>query len=133
VRHHGQAALAEAAAAVRALLDAASLAACGDPAERAAAPLAHVLDGLVDWLDPRTASNAPLLATVLEALDAEIARWERLGRDDADARAVLRAFLAVRELLWELGVRGRAAQPERSEAPAAKGRARRVQRVPLQG
>ncbi|HVS08271.1 MAG TPA: hypothetical protein VMS76_00260 [Planctomycetota bacterium] len=130
-RRHGRAALAEAAAAARALLDAASLATSGAPAERSAAALAHLLDAIVDWLDPRSGSASPVLGVVIEALDAEIARWEGLGRDDADARAVLRAFLAVRELLWELGVRPSGVHDERGEQP--EGATRRVQRVPLQG
>lgn len=39
------------------------------------------------------------------AVDAEIERWERRSRTDPDARLVLRAFLGLRELLWELGMR----------------------------
>lgn len=39
------------------------------------------------------------------AVDAEIERWEQRSRTDPDARLVLRAFLGLRELLWELGMR----------------------------
>lgn len=39
------------------------------------------------------------------ALEAEIKRWERRSQADPDARPVLRAFLGLRELLWELGMR----------------------------
>ena len=68
-------------------------------------------------------------------LDAEIARWENCSKDNADARAVLRAYLGVREVLWELGLR----RPERSDEPGAasgpprKPRRRRVQRVRIDG
>ena len=51
---------------------------------------------------------------VLAALDAEIARWEARSAKDAASRPVLRAFLALRELLWELGVRADAAGPDNS-------------------
>jgi hypothetical protein len=40
-----------------------------------------------------------------EALELEIKRWELRSSTDADARVVLRAFLGLRELLWELGMR----------------------------
>ena len=72
-----------------------------------------------------------------EALDLEIERWERRAREDPDARAVLRAFLGVRELLWELGIRP---QPKRGAADEAQSppkrkskgkRRRRVERVPV--
>jgi len=71
------------------------------------------------------------------ALDAEIARWEKRAAADGDARAVLRAFLGLRELLWEVGVRPR---PEPAAPPAARGRKAgpdrpqgRVQRVHVEG
>ena len=56
---------------------------------------------------------------MLDALDAEIARWETKARQDADARAVLRAFLGVRELLWELGMRPSAPAAEDGQEAAA--------------
>lgn len=40
-----------------------------------------------------------------EALETEINRWEKRSQTDPDARPVLRAFLGLRELLWELGLR----------------------------
>jgi hypothetical protein len=46
-----------------------------------------------------------LLDSIADALDAEIVRWEQLAADDLEARSVLRAFLGLRELLWEFGVR----------------------------
>jgi hypothetical protein len=124
-REHGRAAVAEALAALRALLDAAALAGTGVPAadHRGLAAAARWLDGL----DARAGSPS-LLVSVAEALDAEIARWEERAQDDPDARAVLRAFLGLRELLWEFGLRPPArARPRRREAePAARPRAARA-------
>ena len=62
---------------------------------------------------------------MVEALDAEIARWEERAKTDDDARAMLRAYLGLREILWELGVRPESARGKRSE----RDRAPRVQRV----
>jgi len=139
---HARIALAETARALTALLDAASLAARGEPATagRLLGPLSRTLDGLASQLDVAASGGAAgLLAAIAEALDAEIARWELRARDDADARAVLRAFLGLRELLWELGVRrpeerGDAdAGPIRSRAARARRARPRVQRVRVEG
>jgi hypothetical protein len=139
---HARAALAETLAALRALLDAAALATSGEPAEarRVLGPLARTLEGLAADLDGAGRDgSSPILVAIAEALDAEIERWELRAREDADARAVLRAFLGLRELLWEFGVR----RPETSAPrrpggpdarPAATRRARpRVQRVRVEG
>lgn len=130
-RRHGRAAVAEALAATHALLDAASLATSGRPSEaqRFLAPLAKALQDLSRSLagdaDPRAAS---LLTALADALDAEIGRWEaRADAGDPDARAVLRTFLGVRELLWELGVRRPPDRPRPTRARA------RVQRVRVEG
>ena len=136
---HARAAVGEALRAVGALLDAASLAASGAPAERrpVIGPFARTLEDLAAGLAGSGEDARPLLVAVAEALDAEIARWELRARDDADARAVLRAFLGLRELLWEFGVR----RPD-AEAPAGPGSRRRraarrarprVQRVRVEG
>jgi hypothetical protein len=128
---------------VHALLDAASLAASREPSEasRWLGPIARLLEGLSEGMagDAGEAA-APLLDALGEALDVEIARWEQRARDDGDARAVLRAFLGLRELLWEFGVRrsdagkGRPEPRPRSAAPAGKRRKQpRVQRIPVQG
>lgn len=143
-RQHARTAASEAVAAVHALLDAAALASSGLPAEASAwlAPIARSLEAVSAGLAPDAdAVSAPLLAALAEALDAEIARWEQRARDDAEARAVLRAFLGVRELLWELGLRRREpAAAAREPGPDGAGRAprpvrrrARVQRVPVQG
>jgi hypothetical protein len=112
-RQHGFAALAECVQALRALVDAASLAATGAPSDAHAS-----LSGASAWLDEIAEQmqadagrhGAPWLDAVARVLDAEIERWETRGRDDPEARAVLRAFLGVREILWEFGLR-----PSRAE------------------
>jgi hypothetical protein len=130
---HARASAAELVAALRALVDAASLAASGAPgAAGRLAPIAMVLDELQALVSPELGGGA-LAAAIAEALDAEIARWEERGRDDPDARAVLRAFLGLRELLWEMGVRPAAnggAPGARSRGGARRGR---LQRVPVEG
>jgi hypothetical protein len=139
---HARAALCESLRALEALLDAASLAASGELAatRRVLGPLARSLAAAADDLEGASRDGSlSLLAAVAEALDAEIARWELRAREDPDARAVLRAFLGLRELLWEFGVR----RAEGGEPAAASGvrprraparRARlRVQRVPVEG
>lgn len=67
---------------------------------------------------------------VLAALDAEIARWEARSANDAASRPVVRAFLALRELLWELGVRpdeARAGHPAHEDQMGTDGLSARFQ------
>jgi len=52
-----------------------------------------------------------------EALESEIKRWERRSRTDEDARLVLRAFLGMRELLWDLGMRHETEPPRQGTPP----------------
>ena len=125
--HHARSAVAESIAAARSLLDAASLVATGSAAQRS--PALASLARLLDELEQQVASPSPgyarsrdgervgepLARALSEALDAEIARWEARAERDADARAVLRAFLGLREVLWELGVR-----PSRAESEAPR-------------
>jgi len=137
---HARAAASEAALSLRALLDAAALVSAGVPAETHA-----VLRGAAHWLDaaargiaPEDGSDASLAHALADALDAEIGRWEKRAAQDPNARAVLRAFLGVRELLWELGVRADAASPaaRRSARPTGRPAApqrRRVERTRVQG
>ena len=147
-RDHAKAALGETLAALGALLDAASLAASGDlPAGSALlGPLSRILEALRAELDADAALRAggPLLRSIAEALDVEIARWQQRAESDGEARAVLRAFLGLRELLWEFGVRrerderdgdaARARSARRSaRSDAARGRRARVQRVTVEG
>jgi hypothetical protein len=155
-RVHARRALSEAIAAAHALLDAASIGWSGRPGE------AHgALRGLTDLLDEQTKRFAdgeagvptPVMNAILEAVEQEITRWENRAATDAEARAVLRTFLGLREILWEFGLRREdtaasgkpASEPRgkqaakrksntgtgRSAAPA--GRRGRVQRIDVQG
>jgi hypothetical protein len=143
VRDHARAATAEAALAARALLDAASLGATGVPAEGH-----EPLRGALRWLEDLAANagggeGRRWLSALSDALDAEIARWEARSRSDPEARGVLRAFLGLRELLWELGLQAPAppegapaAAPARAPTPRPATRraaSRRLERVPIDG
>lgn len=147
-RNHARLAAAETLAALRALLDAAALAASGTPSAelRGVAGLSQRLGELDAALRHGSGGAEALVAALAGALDAEIARWEARGADDPDARAVLRAFLGLREVLWELGVRppaqrGEAASRSAAAQPAGRAptdgtggaRPRRVQRVRVEG
>ena len=135
-RDHGLAALAESIAAIVALLDAATLAVSGEPSRASGLrPLAESLERLRRWLDRSDGDDAAsVLEAVREALDDEIHRWEARSREDAEARTILRAFLAVREVLWELGRRpASGAEAARdSEADPAPSRSA-PQRVHVEG
>jgi hypothetical protein len=104
---------------MRALLDASCLAIHGEPAaleksrahessgtRLAFAGLATGLETLALRVDAGDL-NMPdeLIGPLLDALDHEVERWENRARDDVEARSVLRAFLGLREILWELGMR----------------------------
>jgi hypothetical protein len=129
---HARRALTEGLLAARSLLDAASLAIAGKPASlaqgetRAATDLRLIVATLARGLDElievtRSSDEAlptPVVEAILGALDAEILRWEGRSRSDPDARAVLRAFLGLREILWELGLRGRDARDQNQSRPA---------------
>ncbi len=147
-RAHARSAAAEALASLHALLDAAALAASGQPSEfhGLLGPLAKLLEGQAERLGHDAGPvGAPILVAITEALDAEIARWEDRALQDPEARAVLRAFLGLREVLWEFGVRrggqnagGRGDDAEPSAAGPRAGRRvprsqPRVQRVPIEG
>ena len=147
-RKHAQRAAAESAAALRALLDAAALATSGETAAAGRlAPLAEALERIAAWLHPEgEESGEAVLRALADGLDAEIARWEARSREDPEARSVLRAFLAVREVLFEMSTRfatprkDEAAPPEdtdtveRSPRPRrARRPRRRVERVAVEG
>jgi len=147
-RRHTQSAIAEALEAVRALLDASSLALSGEAAADNAVlgPIARILEGLRARFDGGVATGeaAALLGSIAEALDAEIARWQARAESDPEARAVLRAFLGLRELLWEFGIR-RESDPGTSAEKSPRGahkagrsnphrrKRTRVQRVTVEG
>lgn len=157
-RDHLRNALSEALLAARALLDAASIGLSGRPVdgESALAPLAALLEETSRGLATEDRLSGPLVLAILDALDHEIRRWEERAQDDPDARAVLRAFLGVREILWEFGLRrdgtgsaGGAPGPDEGDAQADAGgepgdrdqrptrrprsRGQRVERVRVQG
>ena len=147
-RKHTRAAIAEALAAVRALLDASSLALTGEASasNTLLSPIARILEGLRAEFDEgeTTAEAADLLRSIAEALDAEIARWEKRAETDPEARSVWRAFLGLRELLWEFGIRREpdASGSDAASKPAARKKGRststrpkkpRVQRVTVEG
>lgn len=140
---HGRAAAAESLAMLRALLDAAALASGGTPAESSGifGPPGRLIDDLAAQLGGEVPLPSSVLSAIAEALDVEIARWEQRASEDADARAVLRAFLGLREVLWEFGVRAGGKAGEANPTPPAGARARRtgarprrrVQRVRVEG
>lgn len=147
---HTSRAGAELLAAARAILDAVSLALSGQPSEANAAlgALSRGLDDLIERIDTgATEVPAPIAAVLLSALDAEIARWELRSATEPEARAVLRTFLAIREILWEFGVQrddakqGKGGNASRNKPPrAAKPRAakaaavrRKVKRIDVEG
>ncbi|MBW2715345.1 MAG: hypothetical protein JRD03_04680 [Deltaproteobacteria bacterium] len=147
-RRHAHNAIAEALASVGALLDASSLATTGEAASGNAllGPIAQILKGLRAEFDGNatTGEVADLLRSIVDALDAEIARWETRAETDPDARAVLRAFLGLRELLWEFGIRrepdadengGKSTHTARKKgrSTSAKRKEPRVQRVTIEG
>ncbi len=142
--HHARAAAAEALAALEALLQAGALAAGADPHEGRWAELAELLASARRWLGPGLGPGAAgALAALQQALDDEIRRWEERSRSEPDSRAVLRAFLAVREVLWEFGTRAPSPRQPAGDAgsadePAGDSAAlhvanRRVRRVRVQG
>jgi hypothetical protein len=157
-RRHALAAVSEALLAARCALDAGALATLGTTSDTN-----EWLGAAAHWLDEAAAQAregagrplAPWLDAVSDALDDEIERWETRSRQDPEARSVLRAFLGVREILWEFGLRGQRSEapsttsasetPSERPKPAAAGGARvrplrtprrssaRIERVPVEG
>lgn len=105
-RHHARRATSEGIQAARALVDAASLAA-GGPAASGRPAFSGLLATLDDFGRALEggAVGSPIFDGLHDALDGEVRRWEARAQVDPDARSVLRAFLGVREILWELGIR----------------------------
>ena len=126
-RGHAQNAISEGLFGLRALVDAASLAASGFPADAnpALRTVTKSIDVLAEQLRSDNAMVSPtVVAAVLDALDAEIARWELRSEDDAEARPVLRAFIGVREILWEVGLRRSGAEAGKEGDARVGGRRR---------
>ena len=140
-RGHAQKSVAEALASIMALLDAVSLASSGNLADANGifAPVTRALEDLRNQLGSQDHEPLPLIQSIAAALDTEIARWEERARTDPDARSVLRAFLGLRELLWEFGVRTSETAPTDAPARARKEktksvpRRKTVQRVTVEG
>jgi hypothetical protein len=108
-RSHLRAALRESVEVSRALVDAALRAGGLDDASREGLA-GEVRAALDDWIgalerDETFRMPAALIEPLEQALQAEIERWEKRSASDESARPVLRAFLGLRELLWEMGVR----------------------------
>jgi hypothetical protein len=124
---HARRAIGEALAALRALLDAASLSVSGRPSDANAA--LRAISELLDEQSRRLGEGgsgvpAPVMSAILDALDQEIGRWEKRAARDSDARAVLRTFLGLREILWEFGFRredGTARAPAKEDEKGGEG------------
>lgn len=119
--------------------------------ESLAGEIGRSLDALISALREGTPFRLPpaLAAPLYRALEAEILRWETRSKTDPDARPVLRAFLGLREILWEFGVRAPGdseptpeAQREETQAAArdaqppheqAKPDSARIQRFDIEG
>ena len=158
---HTRHSLSEGLAAAASFIEAVSIAVGSESGESHHA-LTRLADRIEVWREAITRRGGllslPLAEGLLKALDAEVARWEVRARQDPDARAVMRAILGLREILWELGVRHppasgsdprmsseRDADPPRSASRGAGAegaastpqedgqRRRRVQRVRVQG
>lgn len=141
-RAHLRLAALEGLEAARALLQAAMHAGSGadTSGDSWAGNLQHSLEDLIAGLRENASFILPaaLAEPLAAALGAEIERWEQRSQTDPDARLVLRAFLGLRELLWELGMRH---EPEpTSDGPApnfgsrgpARPRRDRVQRFDIE-
>ena len=144
-RKHLQRATLEGLQAVQALLDAAGRASglSGAEAGQLAGEISSVLERLLAGLRANGRFELPrAVAEPIEtALAREIERWEARSKSDPDARPVLRAFLGLRELLWEFGLRPGGDAPanasvEKSAPPAPSPPSRdrtRVQRFDVEG
>jgi hypothetical protein len=134
--HVGNAAR-ESVAAIAAILEAGGRASGLDPeqTERLAAEVARRFEAQVGRLREGALFPASLSKPLEEALAREIERWEKRSQRDPDARAVLRAFLGLRELLWELGLARDPEPPEQApdHSPSDPGPKRpRVQRFSVE-
>ena len=138
-RSHLQRAFLEALEAAMALLEAASMVRRDPHADGSlVSEIARGLDRAVRELRAAGRIDLPpgLLDPLEKALDVEIARWEARSKQDSDARPVLRAFLGLRELLFEITRSNPPpAEPEGRkradrETPASP---RRVQRFDVEG
>jgi hypothetical protein len=121
-RAHLQQATLEGLEAARALVEAAMYTS-GLAGASADSLVGNVQRSLADLIAALRENGTFILPAVLAeplaaALEAEIKRWEQRSRVDPDARPVLRAFLGLRELLWELGMR-REPPPKGRRSPSS--------------
>ena len=131
---HARNSASEALLAARALMDALSILLADQPVARHAepsSPIAQVAEAIERWArtlrGPTEAPDSPGLPAILEAVEIEIARWQEKARTDADARTVLRAFLGIREILWEFGEQsGPRIRPDEQRAAGRNPRAARA-------
>lgn len=140
-RRHLRNAAREGLEASRALIEAAlltgSLAEAADSDGRGgvAAEVKATLDAWIATLESDQAFRMPsaFAEPLQRALKIEIDRWERRSAEDEAARPVLRAFLTLRELLWEFGMRDAPSSSERSSrAPHQKSAPRSRSKSPRQ-
>jgi hypothetical protein len=108
------------------------------------AEIRTALDAWISTLDGDDPFRMPesISGPLHRALQVEIDRWEKRSAEDDSARPVLRAFLGLRELLWELGMRETASNtgadkkkpPEtaKSESTTTQKTRPRVQRFDLE-
>ena len=144
-RTHLRRATLESLEAAQALLEAAGQASGLDQGDAGAlsAEISRGLERLLDEIHTGDRFELPqsLAGPLNEALGREIERWEARSKQDPDARPVLRAFLALREILWEFGLgSGGAKDPAAKAEPDTKtGSTRaahkqsRVQRFDVEG
>jgi hypothetical protein len=105
---HARNSASEALMAARKLMDALSILLSDEPVIRHAepdSPIGMLAQAIERWAGsvrgPEPSYPSPELGAILHALDAEITRWEKRANSDPEARTVLRAFLGMREILWE--------------------------------
>ena len=129
-REHARAALREALAACAALVEASARVPAGlDP--RTTASVVAAIERAQQWFEPKDgAGTDAVLDGVKRLLDSEIHRWEQKSFDNPNARIVLRALLALREMLWELAGRANAAASPRSPSPSPPSPAARKSTLP---
>ena len=123
-REHLRRATLEGLEAAAALLEAASsVSGTGPATEGLSADLLRGIERVLHGLRSKGRFAFPDAVTgpLEEALAREIARWEMRSKSDPAARPVLRAFLGLRELLWELGMRTTQAA---SDPPGSTGSAK---------
>jgi hypothetical protein len=109
-RDHARVAVSESIRSLRAFVEAVALAFGDDLEGTTASVFTSITKQLDDLETVLSGGNSedwrPLFQMVMDAVDAEVQRWEARSKTDPNARTVLRAYLSFRELLWEVGARG---------------------------